>query len=182
MRQPGLLLRPCVGSVKLLCPRSKGGNATVKLSPNGTTVELNDNHHTISTHNSHAEPFVASCHCTSVRQRYIFQLHIGSYFFVRWVPTSFAHSLHFYLSITSSSPSSFFLSHPTSFPRQLRVPGVSLASQVSSPLAPIFPLTVNPSWVYKLSVNHSFPLVHLLALALCGMPLFYSVAHLHCAL
>lgn len=50
----------------------------------------------------------------------------------------FAHHIIIALSLL---PSLF----PPSFPRQLRAPGGSLASQVGSPLAPISPLTVNPS-------------------------------------
>lgn len=58
VRQTGLLLQPCVGSLQLLCPCPEGGNATVKLSPNCTAVELNNNHRTLGTHNSYAGPFV----------------------------------------------------------------------------------------------------------------------------
>jgi len=57
VRQTGLLLCPCVGSVPLLCPCPEGGHATVKLSPNCTPVELNNNHRTLGTHNTHEGPF-----------------------------------------------------------------------------------------------------------------------------
>lgn len=147
MWQTGPLLWPCMGAVQLLCPGSGGGNATVKLSPKCTTVELNNNHLTLGTHNGQAGPFVAFCRFTYIRQRYIFQRHISSCFFVRLGPTSCAHAFHFFLRVTSSSFSlsrslSFCLSLSLSappFPRQLQVPRGSLASQLSSPLIPIFP-------------------------------------------
>lgn len=93
-------------------------------------------------------------------------------------PPALIHAILFFLVHHIIISLSLSLSMPPFFPRQLRAPGGSLASQVGSPLTPIFPLTVNPSWARKLSVNHSFPPAHLLAPALCGMPLFYSVAHL----
>lgn len=95
VRQTGLLLQPCVGSVRLLCPCPEGGNTTVKLSPNCAAVELNNNHRTLGTHNSHAAPFVAFCHFTNIRQRYISQRHIARYFFcrVKCQPPALIHSI-----------------------------------------------------------------------------------------
>lgn len=85
VRQTGLLLQPCMGSVQPLCACPEGGHATVKLSPNRSAVELNNNHRTLGADNSHAGPFVALFFCrrTNIRRRYIFQLHIAGYFFVR---------------------------------------------------------------------------------------------------
>lgn len=40
--QTGLFMWPCMGAVPLLCPFSGGGNATVKLSPHSTPLELNN--------------------------------------------------------------------------------------------------------------------------------------------
>lgn len=98
---------------------------------------------------------------------------------VKCQPPALIHATFYIHPVIMSLSLSLLLFLPPSFPRQLLVPGGSLASQVSSPLTPIFPLTVNPSWAHKLSVNYSFPLVHLLALALCGVALFYSVAPAH---